>query len=149
VPAQASGEFRRTPLERSDQQVAWHRTDQAFFASGACHILAWACRDAYPDESIGLAAMRFEGEPRAFHVYATWEGWAFDHSGWNPESDLLSANEAFDRRSVESFPIDLSLADFCDRHWSRMRHQYWRDPVPRARDYVERFPPPWARLTRR
>jgi len=36
-----AGMFRRTPEERADQEVSWRRTDQAFFAAGACHILAW------------------------------------------------------------------------------------------------------------
>ena len=33
-----AGVFRRTPAERADQELAWRRPDQAFFAAGACHI---------------------------------------------------------------------------------------------------------------
>ncbi|MBE1611454.1 hypothetical protein [Actinopolymorpha pittospori] len=32
--------YRRTPAQRADQRLAWERPDEAFFASGACHILA-------------------------------------------------------------------------------------------------------------
>ncbi|MEU7715397.1 hypothetical protein ACGF5H_29575 [Micromonospora chalcea] len=82
----AAGVFRRTPGERADQRLAWNRADQPFFAAGACHILAWVCRDTYPDRPIGLAGLRFAGQRQVVHVYATWADWAFDHAGWNPEA---------------------------------------------------------------
>ena len=101
MTAQAAGMFRRTEVERSDQRVAWERPDQAFFAAGACHVLAWACRDAYPDRLIGIEAVRFVGEQQVFHTYATWNGWTFDHSGWNPEPQLFAANTDFEGHPLE------------------------------------------------
>ncbi|WP_412538061.1 hypothetical protein R8Z50_19595 [Longispora sp. K20-0274] len=139
----AAGTFRRTPIERSDQRVSWGRADQAFFASGACHILAWACRDLHRDRPMELAAMRFVGEPAPLHVYAAWDGWAFDQSGWNPEPELLSVNADFEGRPVERTAITVSLDEFCERHQHRKPHQYWADPRPRALAYVTRFGPPW------
>ncbi|WBB75065.1 hypothetical protein O7602_05925 [Micromonospora sp. WMMD1128] len=144
MAAVAAGRFRRTPLERSDQRVSWRRTDQAFFAAGACHILAWVCRDTYPDRAIEMAGVRYSDDPQVFHVYAFWAGWAFDHSGWNPEPDLLASNQDFERRPLDRVAIGDDLAAFCRAHLSRMPHQYWQDPLPRARDYVRRYPPPWA-----
>jgi hypothetical protein len=104
MTSQAAGAFRRTQIERSDQRVAWKRTDQAFFAAGACHVLAWVCREAFPARSIGIAAVRFESEQQVFHTYATWNGWAFDHSGWNPEPELLAVNTDFEGRPLELRP---------------------------------------------
>ena len=143
MAAIAAGTFRRTALERSDQRVAWERTDQAFFAAGACHVLAWTCRESYPHQEIGVAALRFVGEPHAFHVFATWRDWAYDHAGWNPEADLLAVNAHFERRPIERLTITTGLARFCAEHASRMPDQYWRDPLPRARAYVARHAPPW------
>ncbi|MGW5670742.1 hypothetical protein [Micromonospora sp. NPDC003776] len=144
MTATAAGAFRRTAIERSDQRIAWERTDQAFFAAGACHILAWVCRDSYPQRSIGIAGVRFADERQIFHVYAVWDGWAFDHSGWHPEPHLLAVNSDFEGRPLENISITEDLADFCEQHHSRMPHQYWQDPLPRARAYVERHRPPWA-----
>lgn len=144
VTAEAAGSFRRTALERADQQVAWVRADQAFFAAGACHILAWACRDAYPVRSIDVAAVRLAGDPQIFHAYASWNGWAFDHSGWNPEPQLLAVNADFEGHPLERVGITVGLAEFCAEHHHRMPDQFWRDPLPRARRYVGRFTPPWA-----
>jgi hypothetical protein len=144
MPAKAAGVFRRTPIERSDQRVAWERTDEAFFAAGACHILAWACRGLYPDRTIGIAGVRFAGERQVFHAYATWYGWAFDHSGWNPEPQLLLVNTDFEGRPLERVDITVGLAEFCEVHSSRLPTQYWCYPFPRAHEYVRRYVPPWA-----
>ncbi|MGC4895306.1 hypothetical protein [Micromonospora sp. DT31] len=140
----AAGVFRRTPAERADQRLAWDRADQPFFASGACHILAWVCRETYPTRPIGIGGLRFADRREVFHVYATWGGWAFDHAGWHPEALLLAANREFERRPLEQVTITDDLATFCRAHLSRMPHQYWGDPLPRARDYVTRHSPPWA-----
>jgi hypothetical protein len=43
-----------------------------------------------------------------------------------------------------SIEVTTDLANFCEEQHHRMPHQYWHDPLPRARDYVARFPPPWA-----
>ena len=148
MTAQAAGVFRRTAVERSDQRVSWERTDQAFFAAGACHLLAWACRDAYAGRPIGIAAVRFKGEQQVVHTFATWEDWAFDHSGWNPESQLLAVNTDFEGHPLERVEVTVSLAEFCEQHYHRMPDQYWCDPSERARQYVDRHQPPWSALTR-
>lgn len=139
----AAGTYRRTAIERSDQRVAWERTDQAFFAAGACHVLAWVCRESYPDREIGLAGVRFVGEPHAFHAFATWDGWAYDHAGWNSETDLLAVNADFEGRPLERLTITSTLDEYCVEHASRRPDQYWCDPLPRARAYVARHTPPW------
>lgn len=108
MTAEAAGAFRRTELERSDQRVSWDRSDQAFFAAGACHVLAWVCRDTYGEQQIGIEALRFEGEQQVFHTYATWDGWTFDHSGWNPEPQLLAINTAFEGVELERAPSRLA-----------------------------------------
>lgn len=143
MEATAAGKYRRTPLERADQRVSWERPDQAFFAAGACHILAWVCREAHPEKSIGITGLRFAVEQQVFHVYATWNDWAFDHSGWSPESQLFMVNEDFEGRPLERVTVTADLAAFCAEHYSRMPDQYWRDPLPRAREYLVRYPPPW------
>jgi hypothetical protein len=107
MSAMAAGMFRRTPIERSDQRVSWERTDHAFFAAGACHILAWVCRETYRE--VGVMAMFLVGEEHPVHLYARWRGWAFDFSGWNPEDDLLRVNALFEKRPVEGVSITVSL----------------------------------------
>ncbi len=88
--------------------------------------------------------MRFEGERQAVHTYAKWKGWAFDHSGWNPEPELLAVNTEFEGHRLERIEITVGLAEFCEQHDHRMPHEYWRNPVQRAHEYLSRHRPPWA-----
>jgi hypothetical protein len=142
--ASAAGKFRRTPIERVDQRVSWERPDQAFFAAGACHILAWACRESHPERRIGITGLRPAGQQQVAHVYAIWNGWAFDHSGWNREQQLFEVNQDFERRPLERVAITADLSVFCAEHTHRMPHQYWQDPLLRAHEYLARYAPPWA-----
>lgn len=142
TPVVAAGVHRRTDAQRRDQRLAWERSDEAFFASGACHVLAWTC--LYRDHGVGLAALRDVGELQVWHTWAVWEGWAFDASGWNPEVELLDANQRFEARVLERVSLPADLATFCVTQRHRMLGDYWGDPVPRAVAHVARFTPPWG-----
>ncbi|QSR31350.1 hypothetical protein CFI00_12720 [Nocardioides sp. S5] len=141
---EAAGTYRRTDLERRDQQVSWERPDKAFFASGACHVLAWACVEVHADRSLRLGAIRTPGAHEVWHTYAVWGDHAFDASGWHLERELVRANEAFEGRALERVPIVGSLEDFCVEQHHRLPRDFWADPWPRAQDYVRRFVPPWV-----
>ncbi|GIF61152.1 hypothetical protein Air01nite_72470 [Asanoa iriomotensis] len=79
-------------------------------------------------------------------MYAACDGWAFDHSGWNAEPELVAANAAFEGRVLERVRVTVGLRAFCEANRHRMPDQYWRDPLPRAREYVNRYLPPWATM---
>ncbi|MDQ6525993.1 MULTISPECIES: hypothetical protein [unclassified Nocardioides] len=143
----AAGAYRRTRAQRASPWLSWSRPDRAFFASGACHILAWTCRELHPSEPIGIAALRATGAEQVFHAFATWGAWAFDHSGWHPADALVGVNQDFAGHAIERVEITTDLATFCRQHRHRMPHQYHDDPRPRARDYVRRFEPPWPAAT--
>lgn len=142
---EAASVYRRTQAERDDQLLSWQRTDRAFFAAGACHILAWTCRALYPSRSIGITAVRAQDEDQVFHAFATWNDWAFDHSGWHSADALVAANQDFVGYPLVRVDITTDLAGFCRQHYHRLPHEYHHDPRPRAREYVRRFDPPWSR----
>ena len=134
-----AGVYRRTAEERSDQELAWRRPDQAFFAAGACHILAWEFVARHP--SYRIAGLRKVGEKSPSHVIATDGTWAFDHDGWTREAEILAATAAYESDGGwELLPITTDLAGFCADHWHRMPKNYHEDPRPRARAYLARFP---------
>lgn len=143
--------FPRSPEERADPALAWQRSDEAFFASGACHILAFTFRDVHPDRDLVL---RFIDPATGFpgsHVYVVDGDWALDFNGWNREADLLAATEAawgdaHPGWAYERHDLDTDLETFCADHLHRAPEFFAHDPRPRAAAYLARFPthPPAA-----
>lgn len=70
VAIEAAGVYRRTQVQRDDQRSSWIRDDQAFFAAGACHVLAWTCHETYAKQDLRIVGLKFAGESIAFHVIA-------------------------------------------------------------------------------
>jgi hypothetical protein len=133
-----AGVFRRTAAERADQELAWRRADQAFFAAGACHIVAWEFVARHPSHR--LVGLRKVGEPNPSHVIATDGTWAFDHDGWTLETELLAETAAYEPATAwELLPITTDLATFCSNHRHRAPEYFHQDPRPRARAYIDRF----------
>lgn len=137
--------FRRTAAERTDQNAAWNRPDRAFFAAGACHVLAFAFLSLYPDAGFVPMGLWRSGAPNPSHVYVTDGTWGFDHDGWTPEAELVAVTRA-DDPDADYLPrrITLDVDTFCRQHNHRPPEWFAYDPWPRAERYIARFPPPAA-----
>lgn len=143
TPYTPAARFRRTQAERVDQLLSWKRSDQAFFAAGACHVLAWVAVDRYASAGFGIVGLRQLGEPYVSHVIISNGRWAFDHDGWTPLPELLRATAEYEPDpGWELLPITSTLRHFCAAHKSRMPAQYAHDPLPRARRYLRQRPRP-------
>ena len=141
--------FQRTPSERADALLAWQRPDQAFFAAGACHILAFAFLEAYPRSGFGPVLVQPKAGHRGTHVFVTDGAVAFDHAGYTPLPELREATWAAYRAAYEGWdaalvPITTDLETFCREHDSRSRRDYPFDPWDRAMAYLKKFPSPVA-----
>ncbi|TYK46701.1 hypothetical protein [Actinomadura decatromicini] len=137
--------FKRTDAERRDQLLSWDRDDLAFFASGACHILAYAFMDTYPDAGFQPVGLWSREAKDPGHLYVTNGTWAFDHDGWTLESELLRVTrEAAPVNDFQPRPILMDLDTFCLRHYHRPRELFAFDPWERALRYIAEFPAPAA-----
>jgi hypothetical protein len=135
--------FRRNHAERVDQLLSWNRSDQAFFASGACHVLAWVAAEQYASAGFGIVGMRKPDEPYVSHVIVSNGRWAFDHDGWTPLPELLRATADYEPEpSCELLPITSTIRQFCAAHNHRMPEQHVHDPLPRALRYLQQRPGP-------
>ncbi|MET9490440.1 hypothetical protein [Nocardia sp. NPDC006630] len=135
--------FRRSPLERADERLAWDRADQWFFAAGACHILAFAFLEENPH---GFAAMGLwpHGIADPGHVYISDGTWAFDHCGWTLESELIAVSRAAEpAMDYQSQPLGMEIDELCARHWYPTRAEFAFDPWSRAHSYIKQFAYPW------
>lgn len=133
-----SSVFRRTPAEREDQQLSWDRPDQAFFAAGACHVLAFEFVALNP--SFRIAALKKEGDEHPSHVIATDGTWAFDHDGWTLEAEILAGTAASAPGPWALLPVTTDFDSFCAENRHRPIRYFHQDPRPRARTYIDRFP---------
>lgn len=150
--------FDRTPEEHRDKFKSWARSDQAFFAAGACHILADLFVELYQHEDFKMVYIEpGKGFPGT-HVFASNGTWAFDHNGWTKESELLAATKAaysekypgwsYTKHIIE--PGMDALGKFCTANNHRLPWQFAHLPWERAYKYIQQFPdgPPSSGLKR-
>jgi hypothetical protein len=136
--------YRRTEAERIDPVLSWNRPDKAFFAAGACHILAWTFVRANPKSEFSLRGLREIRQSHVSHVYVSDGNWAFDHDGWNLEAELLAvtrseAQRREDGARIESIGLHDNLVNFCMEHHHRLPSNFAYDPWPRATQYLSTF----------
>jgi hypothetical protein len=81
--------FTRTDAERRDPFRSWRRSDRAFFASGACHILASLFVQLHHHQGFVAEYLQPRGGDPGSHMYATDGTWAFDFDGWTPKHEML------------------------------------------------------------
>ena len=137
--------LRHTELERRDQHASWTRTDEAFFAAGACHVLAFALLSRHPREDRTAVFLRPVGGLPGSHVYVRRGAWAFDFNGWTTEDVLLAANTAECRQSWPAWECDrIDIAEpietFCVTWNHRLPRDFAGDAMARANRYLDRFP---------
>lgn len=141
VPAVA---FMRKEQERVDQRASWMRADEAFFAAGACHVLAFALRDRRMSVDSEVVMIRPRRGLPGSHVYLRDGSWGFDFNGWTPEAELLAVNGAacgrrWQQWSCDPVVVDGSLAEFCRVHYHRPPSGFYGDVLARAERYLARF----------
>lgn len=137
--------LRRTERERRDQHASWRRTDEAFLAAGACHVLAFALLTRHPRVGRTPVLLRPVGGLPGSHVYVRCGSWAFDFNGWTTETDFLAANTAECLKTWRAWDSDrIDIADpieaFCATCNHRLPSDFVDDVIARADAFLERFP---------
>jgi hypothetical protein len=136
--------FQRTPLEKSDPFVSWARSDQDFFAAGACHILAFMFIHLHPNEGFKMVHIRPKKDYSGNHVYATNGEWAFDHNGWTLESELLDVTKKEYRKKYPKWDFDKVIVEkdfetYCIENNHRTPSYFAFLPWERAYNYIKKF----------
>ncbi|MBK8857661.1 MAG: hypothetical protein IPN11_08250 [Opitutaceae bacterium] len=138
----------RTPAQKSDLEWSWARGDRAFFAAGACHILA----RAFLTNPIGHGFKPMMIVPgagfRGGHVFATDGTTVFDYHGFSSHARFLAHYFAKISRIFPGWQGN--VLDITDTFWTddwfdvlqmRRPHQYHRDPSERAAVFVAKMQP--------
>jgi hypothetical protein len=139
--------FQRTPAEKTDPMLFWQRDDKAFFAAGACHILAYAFMARHPDAGFKLVFIKPMANAPGSHLYAADGEWAFDYEGWTLERLLLretqtAYSQLYPGWAYERVIIEDDLETFCERYNHRLPSQFAFSPWERAENYLAQFDAP-------
>jgi hypothetical protein len=132
---------------KQNPQHRWHLPDRIFFGHGACHILAGIYLEAAP--LAGLHAERIipaEGYA-GNHIFVTDGVIAFDFHGYSCRRTLLLHHTSgWSKVSAPGWhckveEVDFDLLDTKDLNSRKMLgpDQYFNDPRPRARYFLDRF----------
>jgi len=145
--------FRLKPGIKSDPVKRWNLSERVFFACGACHILAYAFLDSYPDRGFGAVWIRPAEGFTGNHVFVTDGTLAFDVHGYSRQERLVAHHFAKGRRwwpgwdgTLVPLPQEVLISEAksksYDGLWLREPGQFLHDAMPRARKFLARFGPP-------
>jgi hypothetical protein len=141
---------------KNDPVRRWALSDRIFFASGACHILAWAFLDRYPDAGFRPIWIKPARGYSGNHILAVSGSTSFDYRGYR---DWQRIQEHTRRKAGQYWPgwsatlvelppdvlISEAKSKTYDGLWLREPGQYLQDALPRARAFLDRYPPPRLR----
>jgi len=140
---ETSHKYKRTDVQRKNQRLSWQRSDKAFFASGACHILAYTFFDLHRNEGYKIIGLD-TGQGYASHVYISDGNWAFDFNGWTKEEELLSVTESISKEinpnwSYKRMLIEDDLETFCEKNYHRRPAYFLHLPWERTYNFISQF----------
>jgi len=141
------GSIKRDPILR------WNLTDRVFFACGACHILTYAVLKRFPDAGFRAVWVRPVEGFTGNHIVAVRDDVAFDYHGWSRWPALLAHMRAKAGRwrpgwdcTLVDLPVDVLVSEAKSLTWEGLQlrepGQFLHDAMPRARDFLARFPGP-------
>ena len=144
----------RTPgYRKTDQLKRWALPDRVFFACGACHILAYAFLERWGTPETQAIWIRpgegFTGNP----IFVSDGRWVFDYHGYSCREVFLSHSWRTSRQrwpgwspTMHVLAVDVLVSEQKSKTyeglWLREPGQFLHDALPRARTYLDRFPPP-------
>ena|SRR3989344_5729550 len=136
--------YRRTPEEKINQILSWKRSDKAFFAAGACHILAFTFTYLHPTRNLKLVFIKPKGGFNGNHMYVLDNKWAFDFNGWTTEKELLKTTENAYRKVYATWDYDRiiindDLETFCKNNNHRSPAHFAYLPWERTYNYIKQF----------
>jgi hypothetical protein len=135
---------------KHDPVRSWHRPDRHFFANGACHVLALAFLERYPDTDFHARWIKPAAGFTGNHIYVTNGVNAFDYHGLTAEQRLLAFSFKRARRffpgwdaTLVDVPTEVLVSEQRSRQivglWLREPKQFLHDALPSARSFLDKF----------
>jgi len=143
----------RTKGGKQNLTTNWALPDRVFFACGACHILAYAFLNAYPDSGFKSVWIRPTEGYTGNHIVVVNDQLAFDYHGYSYWPTLFAHMKrkadrwwpGWDAELIE-LPAEVLLPGSRSREFEglslREPKQFLFDALPRADAYLKRFSSP-------
>ncbi|WP_299693050.1 hypothetical protein [uncultured Tateyamaria sp.] len=135
--------FQPKPGTKADPARRWALSDRAFFAHGACHILAGVCLHDWQHGGLWAERIIPNGPNPRNHIYVTDGTLCLDYRGTTSRDRLLAWNAT---RMTQRIPgwrgtvalVRFDLLDTRALNARKMRgpDQYLHDPIARARAFL-------------
>lgn len=137
--------------------MRWALPDRTFFACGACHILAYAFLEKYGTQNTQALWLKpaagFTGNHIVIDIVAGGTNCIFDYHGYSRRELFLTHTFRKVRQwwpgwhaTLVALPRDVLISEeesrTYDGLWLQEPGQFLYDALPRARAYLNRFPPP-------
>lgn len=135
---------------KQDPEKRWALPDEVFFAAGACHILAFAFLEKYPDLEFQAKWIKPLNGHRGNHIFVTNNELAFDYNGFTTIDNFIENTEGQMRSIFYNWNYELinlpkrvlvseKESKTYDGLWLREPGQFLHDALPRAEKYLEKF----------
>lgn len=147
--------IRRKGYSKRDPVQRWALPDRIFFACGACHILAYAFLERYGSPDMQALWLRPAAGYTGNHIFIATDDSVFDYHGYTGRQRFLDHTFRKARHwwpgwdaTLEALPRDVLVSEARSRTheglWLREPGQFLHDALPRARQFLDRFPAPTA-----
>jgi hypothetical protein len=135
---------------KQNPEKRWSLPDEVFFAAGACHILAYAFLEKYPDKGFTPYWIKPGTGHRGNHIFVTDHNTIFDYKGFQKfdnyiedlEVEMKSMFFEWNYKLVE-LPKTALISEIeskkIDRLHLRSSEQFLYNALPRARKYLDSF----------
>jgi hypothetical protein len=143
--------YRLRPGIKQNPEKRWALPDRVFFACGACHILAYAFLQRFPDRGFHALWIKPAQGFKGNHCVVTNDaGLAFDYHGLSRFDRLMAHMHAKANRwwpgwncTLIALPPDVLISEAKSRThdglWLREPKQFLHDAMPRAERYLDRM----------
>lgn len=146
--------YRIEDSKKRDPYLRWSLPDRVFFACGACHILAYAFLEKYPSPSFRALWLKPSAGFTGNHIFIDLGERVFDYHGYSERGQFLTQTRSKAVRwwpgwsaDLVALPPEVLVSEAKSRSydglWLREPKQFLHDALPRARDYLNRFPSPF------
>lgn len=145
--------YRVEGSKKRDPHLRWGLPDRVFFACGACHVLAYAFLDRHRTLSARAVWLRPDPGFTGNHIFVATADWVFDYHGYCELERYYAHTWRKARRwwpgwdaTLVELPVEVLVSEAKSRTyeglWLREPGQFLHDALPRARVFLDRFPPP-------